>query len=57
MRSMLPDLRLFRIYLVGFMGSGKTTVGKRLAEIIGWNFVDLDEQIAKKERMKIEDIF
>lgn len=31
------------IYLVGYMAAGKTTVGKRLAERIGWHFVDLDD--------------
>lgn len=31
------------IYLVGYMGAGKTTVGRLLAEKLGWQFVDLDE--------------
>ena len=31
------------IYLVGYMGSGKTTAGRLLAEKLGWHFVDLDE--------------
>ena len=31
------------IYLVGYMAAGKTTVGKMLAEFIGWRFVDLDD--------------
>jgi len=31
------------IYLVGYMGAGKTTAGKLLAEKLGWRFVDLDE--------------
>lgn len=34
-----------RIVLVGLMASGKTTVGRRLAERLGWEFVDLDERI------------
>lgn len=33
----------FPIYLVGYMGAGKTTVGKLLAEKLGWRFVDLDD--------------
>lgn len=45
------------IYLVGFMGSGKTTVGRLLAERLGWNFVDLDEEIEAEQRMRIADIF
>lgn len=31
------------IYLVGYMGAGKTTVGRMLADLLGWRFVDLDE--------------
>ena len=31
------------IYLVGYMGAGKTTVGRLLADKLGWHFVDLDE--------------
>ncbi len=39
------------------MGSGKTTVGKQLAESLAWNFIDLDEEIEKKENKKISQIF
>ncbi len=45
------------IYLVGFMGSGKSTVGRLLAEKLGWNFVDLDEEIEAEQHMKIAEIF
>lgn len=45
------------IYLVGFMGSGKSTVGRLLAERIGWHFVDLDDEIEAAERMRIPEIF
>ncbi|MBQ0136663.1 MAG: shikimate kinase [Bacteroidales bacterium] len=31
------------IYLIGYMAAGKTTVGKLLAELLGWRFVDLDD--------------
>lgn len=31
------------VYLVGYMGAGKTTAGRKLAEKLGWHFVDLDE--------------
>ena len=46
-----------RIYLVGFMGSGKTTVGRRLAKKLGWKFIDLDEEIERYERRTVADIF
>jgi shikimate kinase len=45
------------IYLVGFMGSGKSTVGKILAEKLNMNFIDIDKLIEEKEGMKIKDIF
>ena len=46
-----------RIYLVGFMGAGKTTIGRLLARKLGWKFVDLDEEIERRERRRIADIF
>jgi len=45
------------IYLVGFMGTGKTSVGLILAKEKGWNFVDLDELIELKIQRRIVDIF
>ncbi|MDQ6664387.1 MAG: shikimate kinase [Acidobacteriota bacterium] len=45
------------IYLVGFMGSGKTTVGRLLAERIGWNFYDVDNDIEAREKTSIARIF
>lgn len=45
------------IYLVGFMGSGKSTVGRLLAERLGWHFVDLDEDIEAAAGMRILEIF
>ena len=45
------------IYLVGFMACGKTTIGKRLAEELGWHFADLDEDIEADQGMAIPEIF
>jgi shikimate kinase len=54
------DLKLKRtpaIYLVGFMGSGKTTIGRMLADKLGWPFVDLDDEIEAEQKTTIADIF
>lgn len=46
-----------RIYLTGFMGCGKSTVGALLAELVKLDFVDLDETIAEHAGRSIEQIF
>ena len=46
-----------RIYLTGFMGSGKSTVGRMVAHMFRWPYSDLDEIIAKKAGMSIPEIF
>ncbi len=51
------DTRRSNLYLVGFMGSGKSSVGRRLAELLGWIFLDLDEEIEKREGKPIPKIF
>ena len=43
--------------IVGYMGSGKTTVGRSLARKLGWEFVDLDRTIAKETGRGIPEIF
>jgi len=45
------------ITLTGFMGSGKTTVGRILADALGCPFLDLDDLIVKKAGKSIPDIF
>lgn len=46
-----------RVFLVGFMCSGKTTVGEILARKLGWNFIDVDKELEKIEGMSIPQIF
>jgi shikimate kinase len=45
------------IFLVGYMGSGKSTTGRLLAEEKGWSFFDLDEEIEEKTGRSIPEIF
>jgi shikimate kinase len=45
------------LYLVGFMGSGKSAVGRLLADELGWSFADLDEDIQTAEGVSIAEIF
>ncbi len=39
------------VYLIGYMGAGKTTVGRLLADRLGWHFVDLDDAFAEMHGM------
>jgi shikimate kinase len=45
------------LYLVGMMGAGKTTVGRKLARSIGWQFVDLDRAIEQANGVSVTTIF
>ncbi len=45
------------IFLIGFMGSGKSTVGRILSGKIGFAFIDLDELIERREGVSVSDIF
>lgn len=45
------------IILIGFMGSGKTTVGMQLAEAMELPFIDMDSEITKREGMAVTEIF
>jgi shikimate kinase len=45
------------IFLIGFMGSGKSTLGKRLAKKIGYDFIDMDHYIEEQEGLKVPAIF
>lgn len=46
-----------RIFLVGFMGTGKTTLGRQVAERMGLPFVDLDERIERSSGVSVPEIF
>ncbi|WP_375253061.1 shikimate kinase [Dokdonia donghaensis] len=46
-----------KIYLVGYMGSGKSTIGPLLAEVLSYKFIDFDTYITQKEGMSISEIF
>ena len=46
-----------KIFLVGMMGSGKTSAGKKLAKLLSYQFIDVDEYIKEKEGKSISDIF
>jgi shikimate kinase len=46
-----------KIYLIGFMGSGKSTLGRSLARKLGWSFTDMDKMIVQQEGKTIPDIF
>lgn len=60
LKSIRPNskyLYSMKIFLVGMMGAGKSSIGKLLATQLGQSFIDLDEYIEKKEERTIEDIF
>jgi shikimate kinase len=51
------DRSVRALFLVGFMGAGKSSVGRALGERLGWSFVDLDERIEKREGRTIAELF
>lgn len=53
----LDSASLPNLYLVGFMGTGKSALGRRLAVRFGLKFLDSDIEIEKKNAMSIKDIF
>jgi shikimate kinase len=50
-------LKADKIYLVGFMAAGKTTVARALAKRLDWPAVDIDELIEQREHQPVADIF
>ena len=53
----MPAAPIGRVVLLGFMASGKTTVGRLLAERLGWRHLDLDEEIEREEGRSVARIF
>ena len=51
----VPQIRA--VFLVGFMGAGKTSVGRALSHQLGWSFEDLDDRVQAREGRSIETIF
>lgn len=49
--------RVERVYMVGFMGAGKTKVGRIVAERLGYRFVDLDREIETEASLPVSEIF
>lgn len=45
------------IFLIGFMGVGKSTVAKVLSDVLGYELVEMDEEIVRQQDMAISDIF
>ena len=45
------------IFLIGYMGTGKTTIGKQIAQSLGWEFVDMDLFIENRYRKAISTLF
>ncbi|MBZ5707376.1 MAG: hypothetical protein LAN63_18675 [Acidobacteriia bacterium] len=52
-----PVPRVGVVFLVGFMGAGKTCVGQALGRQLGWRFEDLDDRIQAREAQTIAQIF
>jgi shikimate kinase len=50
-------VKVDKVYLIGFMGAGKTTVARTLGQRIGWRTEDIDERIEARERRSVASIF
>ena len=50
-------MEINRIYLIGFMGSGKSTLGKRLKSELEWDFIDLDDYFEERYHVTIKQYF
>jgi shikimate kinase len=50
-------VRADKVYLVGFMAAGKTTVARALARRLDWQAIDIDDEIERRERLSVKEIF
>ena len=57
LRKRTSKIEFMKIFLIGYMGSGKSTVGRMLADEFQWQFIDLDHYIEAKENCSISTIF
>lgn len=53
----MSSVPVSRIVLVGFMGAGKSSVGRKLAEELGWRFVDADDAVEEAAGFAVSEIF
>ena len=52
-----PDSPMLNILLIGFMGCGKSTIGWKLHQLLGYPFIDTDQEIERQQKKKISAIF
>ena len=50
-------MKFDKVFLIGFMGCGKTTFGRKLAKQLEWDFIDLDDYIESEQKASIQEIF
>lgn len=53
----MPELLRGPLAIVGYMGSGKTTVGRTLAKTLGWEFIDLDRRLEQRVGLPVDGLF
>lgn len=53
----MTPARTDKLYLVGFMGSGKTTMARAVGRRLGWRAIDLDDEIERREGRTVSEVF
>ncbi len=53
----LKNSYVMPLFLIGYMGSGKSTLGRKAASALGWRFVDMDKEIERRAGMSVSEIF